>query len=178
MEQTITRSAFNFVPKPIEQQIAAQQLGALLDVYQWGWKRSPIGDRRPSKLLPLVGAIGGVIGTLASIIVIEEAIRTTGLIVFSMFFLPIITAMIAIVGILALLRSSLCVAAFSEAFVYANGTHVTVLRWHEVVSCERELLKTKYIYTIRAKNGKILTWKVDYRLMQNLAKIIDEHIGR
>lgn len=181
MEQSASRSAFNFVPKPIEQLLAAHQPGTLLDVYQLGWKRNAKGDRRTSKLVPLLFILGGIAATIVSIIVIITTIATTHLIVFSIFLLPVIAILVAAGGVVGLFHSSLCVAAFSEAFVYAKNTRVTILRWHEIVSCTRELLKTKYsgtkyVYTIRSHDGRTLQWKVDYRLMQNLVKIINEHI--
>ncbi|HEY3992033.1 MAG TPA: DUF6585 family protein [Ktedonobacteraceae bacterium] len=182
MTQATRRSRFAFVPTPIEQQLAVHQLGQLLDVYQWGWIRSAQGDRHPSKLRPLIIALVGVIGTIASIILIIDAILTTGLIVIGIYFIPLATIIIAAIGMRALFQGSFCVAVFSEGFVYARGTRITVLRWHEIVSCEYTTTKTRTHgmvreYALRTHSGTLLKWRASAQVIQNVGRIIDEHIA-
>lgn len=182
MAQTAPGSRFKFIPTPIEQQLTAYQLGTLLEIYQLGWIRGPKGDRRFSKLIPLMIALGGLAGTVVSILGIIDVIITTHVIIFRIFIIPFITIIAAAGGIVALFQTSLCVAAFHEGFVYAKGMQVTVLRWREIASCEHTTIKTRsngivYVYTIRTHDGKTLKWKARYELIQNLGKIISEHIA-
>ncbi|HEY0756854.1 MAG TPA: DUF6585 family protein [Ktedonobacteraceae bacterium] len=133
----------------------------------------------PSKFRPLIIALVGVIGTIASIVFII-VIFTTRLIIIGIYFIPCITILIAYVGIRVLFQGSFCVAVFNEGFVYARGIRITVLRWPEIASCEHTATKTRthgivYEYTLRTHSGTLLKWRAPAQVIQNLGKIINEH---
>lgn len=182
MEQPTSRPAYMFLPKPIEQQLAAYELGTLLEVYQRGWKRGPKGDRCTSKLLLLIIALGGLVGFIFSIVGIYDATQSTGIFVFGVVVIPVIFAFFACVaGIAFFTHVNLCVGAFSEGIIYAKENHVKVLRWHEIKSCEQETIKswygTLYLYTIHAGNGESFQLKAPYPQVENLGKVIRERIA-
>ena len=182
MAQTASRPSFNFIPQPIEAQMAGQQLGELLEVYQMGWKRDPKGDRRVSKLPAVFIIFVGVAAMVGSVIGIIAVLQSTHFIVTTLFWLPVLSIIILAVGVIGLFRSTLCVAVFSDGLVHAKNNHVTILHWQDIASCEQERKKTRYngvvaTYTIHTHAGKVVQWKTDYRLMQKIGKIIQEHIS-
>ena len=186
MEQTVATSPWKFVPRPIEQKIAGDQTGLLLDHYQLGWVRKPQKDRQVvsnlSRFLYFLLALVGLVSSVAIIVAINDVIQTTHTIVYSIGLLLILPIFFAIVGTIGIFQPSpFCVAAFTECFVCAKKTYVTVLFWHEVASYDRTQINTHfrgalYKHSIHLHNGKTLRWKTNARVMEDLSKIIWEHI--
>jgi hypothetical protein len=183
MEQSTSQPSNLFIPQPIERRLTAYQLGTLLEVYQRGWRRGSKGDRRPSKFLPLLFAIGGTAGFIASIIALLGIVQSTNLIASTLVLIPLVPAFFAMIGIATLCFPSLCVGAFSEGIAYAKGTRVKVLRWYEIESYKQETVKSWYgllycVFTIHASNSKSLKFKIFALQGEKLGKVIQENLTR
>lgn len=183
MEQPTSRPSYLYLPKLIEQQLTAYQLGTLLEVYKRGWYWNPKAgdDRRPSKLFGLLFIIVGVGGLILSIIVIYNVIQSTGIIVTSIGLIALIPAFFAWVGLFLLFQTSHCVGAFQKGIVYAKGTHVTVLHWAEIESCEQSTIKrwygTLHLLRVRTHDNKSIQVRAAYYQLEKLSKIISESIA-
>lgn len=184
MEQSASQPSHSFIPRPIEQQLTAYQLGTPLEVYQKGWKRGPKGDRRPSKIPALLFAVGGIAGFIISMIALIDVVESTSLIAAPLIVVPLVPAFFAMIGIVYLFfQTSLCVGVFSEGIACAKGTHVKVFRWHEIKSCEQETVKSWYgfpyrVFTIHVSNGRGFKFKIYAVQGEKLGAVIQENLTR
>ena len=177
MEQTTSQPAYLYIPEPIEQQLAGYTLGPLLEVYKTGWDGH--SNRKPKFRMFLFNLV--LLAVLViSIIIIFYALRITGILVLGLILIPFFAIIGLGVGIPLLLKASLCVGAFSNGFVYAKNTQVTVLTWKEIGRFEQKTIKnlvgTLRVLTISARDGRIFQVKGPYLQVDDLSKIIRENV--
>lgn len=181
MAQSISRPAYMFIPKPIEQRLTAYQLGTLLEVYQLGWNRGTKRDSRISKWWAFLAILGGLPVSIVSIIGVFDVVQATGILQTNILLIPSAGIVSVAVGIFLLFQNSFCVAAFSEGLVYAKNTRVTVLHWTEIKSFEQKIKKSWYalfrVSILHCHNGKRLKWRDLFSPTDNLGKVIRECIG-
>jgi hypothetical protein len=188
MEQTISRPAFKFIPKIVEQQLIAYQPGEPLDFFQWGWVRKPKGEKHNSPmLLGFLLTLIGLVTTIGAAWAINDAVNTmyvSDAAVALILFMPIL---LLVIGPFVCFQSpAFCVIAFNDYLVFAKGKRVTVLHWQRIASYERKTIVNHLWgnvsgntdrYTLRTHTGQRLRWKVSEHVMEDLGNIISAHIG-
>jgi hypothetical protein len=179
MKQTLYPTSYLFIPEPIERQLGVYGLGELLEVYKRGWDKH--NNWLPKLRMLLIGLVL-LVAAVVSFNIISYSEDTTSVIPVGLFIFPTVAVCWLIITVPMLFQPTLCVGAFSNGFVYARNKQVTVLTWSEISLLERKTKKGMdgrplLLLIIHTHDGRIFRLKASYIQLDDLGKIIQEHIA-